>query len=247
MQLGSSDEHTVGARLLCAEYEERRRVGRLLHDEMQPTLASAKTHLAAAEFRLRTGTGSTGEALEAVRRELDAVIASSRELVRQQFPVLLREHGLRRALEDRVATLPVSVHVTGPEERFDIDLEMTVWLVVSETVAGAARAGASRADVRIARCADALTVAVRYDAGSLRPCPADRVRALGGTFTVESEDVCETTLRASLPCEWPSPTTTESSPPASSHGSSTWGSPSPAPPRTPPGSATSSAATVPTS
>ena len=102
------------ARIVQAGYEERRRLGRDLHDGAQQELVGAVMSLKLAQRRLareprRGAVSSSAEALE----HMETGIRDLRELAAGIHPSVLTDRGLGAALEALAARSPVPVRAGG--------------------------------------------------------------------------------------------------------------------------------------
>jgi len=200
--------HASRARLVEAELEERRRLGRDLHDGAQQRLVNVIVALQ------RVGQHVPDD--EARRLVADAVaetqqaIADLRDLGSGLHPSVLSHRGLRAAVSSLTARTPVPVALDLPAARFPAMIEGTAYFVVAEALANVAKhAQASEASVSIVVEGDRLVVEVRDDGrggatldrarGSGLAGLEDRVAAVGGTLVVESPAGAGTRLIASLP------------------------------------------------
>ena len=104
--------------------------------------------------------------------------------------------------------IPIELHVHS--EVLPDDVTTTVYYVASEAIANAVKhAGATRIDVRIARCNGHLEVRIADDgrggatvaAGSGLAGLSDRVNAIGGALALQSRDGRGTIVEAVVPCE----------------------------------------------
>jgi signal transduction histidine kinase len=103
--------------------------------------------------------------------------------------------------------LPVEIRQV-PRERLPASVEAAAYFVVCEALANAAKhAHASALSVEIACVDGSLIVSIEDDGrGGAEPRPgsglaglADRLHALSGELTIESDRGCGTRLRASVP------------------------------------------------
>jgi signal transduction histidine kinase len=196
------------ARLVQAGYEERRRLGRDLHDGAQQELVGAAMSLRLAEDRLPDAPDEARELVAAAREQLQAGLGDLRELAAGIHPAVLADRGLSDALNALAARSPVAVELGEvPRRRLPDSVETTAYFVVAEALTNAAKH---------ARC-DVVEVGVRVENGSavvevhddgvggadlsagsgLRGL-ADRVSALGGGLEIESPDGAGTTIRARM-------------------------------------------------
>ena len=161
--------------------------------------------------RSELGPGANGAAslLAEAEAELTAALEELRELARGIHPAVLTEQGLGPALRTLAARSPLPVDMRHlPERRLPAPVEAAAYFVVSEALANVAKhAHASAASVSIVSRGDVLLVEVEDDGvggaeprvGSGLAGLADRVHALDGGLTIESEPGHGTCLRAELP------------------------------------------------
>jgi PAS domain S-box-containing protein len=199
--------HASRARIVQAALEERRRLGRDLHDGAQQRLINVIFALQAA------GRGAGDEARGALAEALEETqlaIRDLRDLGAGLDPSVLAHRGLAAAIASLTARTPVPVTLEVPPERFAPLIESTAYFVVSEGLANVAKhAQASEATVRIETAPGCLLVTVSDDGrGGVAPDPADgsglagladRVAAVGGTLVVASPAGAGTQLTAELP------------------------------------------------
>ena len=200
--------HASRARIVQAALEERRRLGRDLHDGAQQRLINVIFALQAA------GRGAVDEparrALAEALEETQLAIRDLRDLGAGLDPSVLAHRGLAAAIASLTARTPVPVTLEVPPERFAPLIESTAYFVVSEGLANVAKhAQASEATVRIETAPGCLLVIVSDDGrGGAAPEPAsgsglaglaDRVAAVGGTLEVVSPAGAGTRLTAELP------------------------------------------------
>jgi signal transduction histidine kinase len=199
------------ARLVEVSIFERRRLERDLHDGAQQRLVALSLQLGLARRSLDTGDGRAAIAmLDAARDELARALEELRELARGIHPAVLTDRGLEAALEALAerAPLPVSLDEM-PAERLPAPVEAAAYFVVAEALTNVAKyAGASSAEVRIARDHGYAVVEVRDDGvGGADPAVgtglrglADRLAALDGRLEVHSPEGEGTIVRAEVPC-----------------------------------------------
>jgi uncharacterized protein YhfF len=199
-------------RLLHAADEERRRIGRDLHDGPQQRLTALGHLLTLARKRLGPGADPGAlELMERARDEATGTLDDLRVLARGLHPAGLTERGLPFVLETLAHNAPVPVELTAlPERRLPAPVEVTVHALVSEALTNAARhARATRVVVGVEDRGASLHVAVQDDGigGAVQAIEAgsgllglrDRVRSLGGTLTVEEAAPHGTRIAAVLP------------------------------------------------
>jgi signal transduction histidine kinase len=188
---------------VAAADEERRRLGRDLHDGAQQRLVRVLLALRLAE---RGADADTRALLDAAAEEADAAIAELRELGAGIHPQILTNRGLAAAVESLTGPLPLLVEATIPEARHPAGVEAAAYFVIAEALTNVlkhARATAASVTVRedgarlVVEVADDGRGGVDLDAGSGLRGLADRVAALDGTFSVLDGE--GTTVRATLP------------------------------------------------
>jgi signal transduction histidine kinase len=198
------------ARIVAAGDAERRRLERDLHDGAQQRLLGLGLALQLVRGELGGEANGAAELLDEAEAELGAAIEELRELARGIHPAVLTEQGLAPALRTLAARSALPVLISDvPDERFPVPVEAAAYFVVSEALANVAKhAHASAARVSLVRDNGVLSVAVHDNGvGGARPDGrsglaglADRVHALEGRLTIDSEAGCGTTLTAELPC-----------------------------------------------
>ena len=198
---------------------ERRLMEQRLHDGAQLHLSAAGVRLGLLELRLADVEGPAGatarEALGELRDQIDAAADAVREAAHGLTPRTLAEQGLRAALEELAAGLPVTTEVAwgdgagarAPSPRGE--LAENLYLIASEAITNAIRhSGCSRIEVHVERAdaGDAVVLAVRDDgAGGAVPsgqgilAMAARARRLGGDFEADSPAGGPTTITVRIP------------------------------------------------
>jgi PAS domain S-box-containing protein len=197
------------ARIVDAADRARREIERNLHDGAQQQFVSAT-------LQLQVWRASHGELPEQAQAELDQVLvdlraglAELRELAHGLHPAVLSDRGLERALSSLADRAPVPVALrTALSERLAMPIEAAAYFVVAEALTNVAKhAHASRAWVHVDEDDGCLRVEIGDDgagAADLRPGSGlqglrDRVAAVNGTLTIDSQPGAGTILRARLP------------------------------------------------
>jgi signal transduction histidine kinase len=169
-----ADLRSSGARIIAAGDAERRRIERDLHDGAQQRLVALLLSLRL----IRTGPGGSAPELDAAEQQLRHAITDLRRVAQGVYPVLLKEAGLRLALDALGEERPVTVQ-SAPGGRYQDAIESSVYLVV-------ARMGAAGpTSVVITDDGSHLTarVTVRGRPGDLLDL-ADRAKTLGGDLAI---------------------------------------------------------------
>jgi signal transduction histidine kinase len=197
------------ARIVEAGYEERRRLGRDLHDGAQQELVSALIGLKTAQRRWDEAPDEARRLVDAALEQMQAGLRDLRELAAGIHPSVLSDRGLGAALETLAgrSPLPVELGELSPQ-RLAAPVETSAYFVVAEALTNAAKhARASHVEVNVRVADGAATVEVRDDgvggadasAGSGLRGLADRVNALGGRLEIDSPPGAGTTVRARIP------------------------------------------------
>jgi signal transduction histidine kinase len=196
-----------------------RRIERDLHDGVQQKLVTLTIALGSAELdaadlaRAGVDVGRLHGHLGRAHDLAEAALEDLRSTVRAIHPRVLADHGLTAAVHELTSRMPVPVELESTvEDRFDPEIELCAYFVVSEALTNIARHSRARtARVALAREGDLLTVRVHDDgvggadfgsgAGSgtglvgLR----ERAEAAGGSLTVTSPPGGPTTIGLLLP------------------------------------------------
>jgi two-component sensor histidine kinase len=204
------------ARIVQAADQERRRIGRDLHDGPQQRLV-VLGHL--LHLALRAMPGDPTEAqqlLEQAREHVAATQQELRELARGLHPTALAEHGLRTSLSSLGVNSPLPLRIGElPQRRLPDALEATIYFLGSEALTNAVRyAGASEVRVTVslegrelvAEIADDGRGGATVEGGTGLRGLRDRILTLGGTLEIDSPPGGGTTLRAIVPvAPWRTP------------------------------------------
>jgi two-component system sensor histidine kinase UhpB len=203
-----AERRRAGSAALRAQEEERARVARDLHDEVNQSLTGLLLRLEAVR--------------EAAPPELEPELAETRALAnqamqellalaRQLRPTALDDLGLVAAIGGQVEQLERSglaaeLRVEGDISELDDDLQLVVYRVAQEALTNAGRhSGAARVEVALRREGDAVELSVADDGsgfafeqserglgiGGMR----ERALLVGGELTIESRPGQGTTVR----------------------------------------------------
>lgn len=132
--------------VLDAAAMERARIEGALHDGVQHRLVALTMKLGMVEAG--DPEGPTGRLASEVHGDVDEVLADLRRVIRNIQPRALSEHGLRAAVADLAAGMPVPVDVDVTSARMPRHIEEAAFFFVSEALSNVAKhADASRATV----------------------------------------------------------------------------------------------------
>ncbi|MEV4162432.1 sensor histidine kinase [Nonomuraea dietziae] len=191
--------------------EERRRLGRELHDGLGPALTSVTMTIDEARRRLARDPESVAPLLVRVREEMTSTIVSVRELVYGLRPPALDDLGLEGALRlfGQAPGPRVDVVAEGSLDGLPAAVEVAVYRIVQEALTNVRRhAGATACLVSLARTDQELRVAVCDDGVGLPPRPPagvgltsmrERAAETGGTCTARRREGGGTEIVARLP------------------------------------------------
>jgi two-component system, NarL family, sensor kinase len=200
-------------RIVTVQDETRRKLERDLHDGAQQRLVALKIKLGiGVSMAAKSGLGDVGAMLATVRDETDHVIESVRDFARGIYPPLLEAEGLGVALtaQARKLPLPVSVQTAGVG-RYSKQQEATVYFCVLEALQNAMKhSGATSVQVALDDRGGGLEFQVRDDGVGFDPAKMtgqglvnmqDRIAALEGTLTIDSQPGRGTVLAGRIPVE----------------------------------------------
>jgi len=196
------------ARAVHAADEERRRIGRDLHDGAQQRLVVLGQAIDLALRQLEHDPEGAQQRLASAREQASLAGRELRELARGLHPVGL-ERGLPGALAALGVQSPLPVEIVAlPERRLPDVVETTIWFLVSEALSNAIKhAQASRLTVEVVLHGRTLVATVADDGtggadavhGTGLQGLQARIEALGGRLLVTSPPTRGTTLTATVP------------------------------------------------
>jgi signal transduction histidine kinase len=190
---------------------ERARIERDLHDGAQQRLIALRLKLVVAQELIATDPAGANAALDELGDDVERALEEVRSLGQGVYPSLLSDRGLVDALRGAIAASPTPVHfeATGLT-RQSKEVETAVFFACREAIQNATKhaPGASGVWVTLSQN-DALRFEVRDDGpGFARPGIGgdgglrnmrDRIEALGGRLTVETEPGRGTRVRGVIP------------------------------------------------
>lgn len=194
------------ARIVAATHEERRRLGRDLHDGAQQRLVSAGLALRHVQHQL--GDQPAAKGIETVVSEIGGAIQDLRELAHGIRPARL-DDGLELALRELAGRTPLPVRVEATPGPLPDAVVAAAYYVAAEALTNVVKhAVANTVQLRAGREDGELVLSVRDDGvGGAEPGNgsglrglADRVGALGGRLRLDSPTGAGTTLTVRLPC-----------------------------------------------
>jgi two-component system, NarL family, sensor histidine kinase UhpB len=207
-----AERRRSGRLVLRAQEEERRRLARDLHDEVNQALTAILLRLEAAS---QAAPPELEEELGELKRLVNQAMEELLQLARQLRPTALDDHGLFPALATHVRRFASQTGIqadldTHGEPDLAPDQEIAVYRVAQEALANVARhSKASQVKVDLDTSGSALELRVRDDGtgfDSLRPRKglgldgmAERARLVGGELVIDSRPGVGTELVMRVP------------------------------------------------
>jgi signal transduction histidine kinase len=198
-------------RLVAAQDAERRRLERNIHDGAQQQLVALTVKLRLLEQIAERDPAGAAAIAAQLQTETTEALEDLRDLARGIYPPLLADQGLPAALQAqaRKSSLPVQVDANDLG-RYPQDVEAAVYFSCLEGLQNVTKyANASSITISVTRSNEHLAFTVVDDGIGFDPSSttqgtglqgiADRIDALGGTFTVTSAPGTGTSLRGTVP------------------------------------------------
>jgi len=209
-----SERRRSGRLVLRAQEEERKRVARDLHDEVNQALTAILLRLQA--LMQDSPSPEVSRELSELKRLVNQAMEELLQLARQLRPTALDDHGLLPALEGQVRRfgeqhgIEASLRTDGEADALGDDQQLVVYRVAQEALANVARhASASRVDVDLTTRDGGIDLCVRDDGrgfdSTLPPSGlglngmAERARLVGGELSVYSSAGRGTTVTLHVP------------------------------------------------
>ncbi|WP_245687661.1 sensor histidine kinase [Rhodococcus phenolicus] len=197
------------ADVVAAIDDERRRIERALHDDVQQRVVALALAIGRTRRKAERGDDDLVADLDHAVAQAQALLAELRDVAWRIYPAVLDEHGLVAALEGLSAHtfLPVDLDLRITSEP-PHDVAAAVYYVAAEAVTNATKhSGAERVAVTATAGGCAVTLTVIDDgSGGADPSGSGltglqrRVAALDGTLSVHSPAGGPTVVEARIPC-----------------------------------------------
>lgn len=201
--------------ILDAVSAERRRIERNLHDGVQQQLVALGIDIGRASARVDSDPEGARELLGEARDKVRGAVGELRAIGRGLHPAVLDDRGLDAALSAVVSGAPIPVEVAVQDvPAVSTDVAETAYYVANEAVANVLKHSQARvasirvASVRLPNGGEVLRLVVHDDGcggatldggGTGLAGMAARVRAMDGTFSLDSPAGGPTTLRVDIP------------------------------------------------
>jgi two-component system sensor histidine kinase UhpB len=211
-----AENRTLNRRLITVQDDERRNIALELHDEVGPSLFGLRAMASSAS----ASVGKTNDAAKSRLGEMLTLIehmqATNRNLLNRLRPMALGHVPLENMLSELIRErtrqhpeLKFSFAENGLQSGYGDSIDLTVYRCVQESLTNAMKhAGAKTIDVEVAATADVLALTIRDDGRGIDPAQPlgfgrlgmqERVEALGGTCTIESESGRGTSVHIRIP------------------------------------------------
>jgi two-component system sensor histidine kinase UhpB len=203
-----------GKLVLRAQEEERRRVARDLHDEVNQALTAILLRLEAlAQDTPPERVDDVREIKRLTNQAMDELLA----LARQLRPTILDDQGLVPALEAQArgfeenTGIPTKLTLTGDPATLDDDTQTAVYRVAQEALSNAGRHGRAHAvELLLTTAGPAVQLQVRDDGRGFDPITArreglgldgmaERARLVGGELDLRSSPGSGTEITLRVP------------------------------------------------
>ena len=210
-----AERRRISSAALAAQEEERARVARDLHDEVNQSLTALLLRLEAARVKAPVGLAhELAETKALANQAMEELLM----LARQLRPTALDDLGLKAALAGHVSELGRRGKIgAGFESRGDFsalppDVQLVVYRVAQEALSNAAQhSGADHVSVRLARDGDRVELTVDDDGSGFTFDQAarglgiagmrERALLVGGGVEVESRPEVGTRVTLTVPLE----------------------------------------------
>ena len=208
-----AERRRAGRLQLRAQEEERKRVARDLHDEVNQALTAI---LLRVEALMQTAPPELRDELGETKKLANQAMEELLQLARQLRPTALDDHGFVPAIEEMLRRfqmqhgIETTLAVEGELDALSDDQQLVVYRVTQEALNNVARhAGAGKVEVDLMRNHGAVSLTVHDDGTGFSPGDeerglgldgmAERARLVNGTFAVDSLPGTGTTLRLEVP------------------------------------------------
>jgi two-component system sensor histidine kinase UhpB len=208
-----AERRRAGRLQLRAQEEERKRVARDLHDEVNQALTAILLRL---EALMQSAPPELRDELAETKRLANQAMEELLQLARQLRPTALDDHGFLPAIEEMLRRfqaqhgIDTELEVHGNLDELGDDQQLVVYRVTQEALNNVARhSGAGKVAVDVVRHDGTVSLAVHDDGqgfavgGEDRGLGlggmAERARLVNGDFTIDSEPGGGTTLRLEVP------------------------------------------------
>jgi signal transduction histidine kinase len=190
---------------------ERARIERNLHDGAQQRLIGLRIRLGLAEERLKTDPGAGTQLAKELGFEAEAALDELRAIARGVYPPVLTDRGVPDALQSMARLVPLPVHlIKGGVTRHPIEIESAAYFTCVEAVQNTLKHAHSATGIwiKLGQTSKWLQFEVRDDGPGFQTDAVhgrglhnmrDRVEAVGGQLSIESEPGNCTRVSGTIP------------------------------------------------
>jgi signal transduction histidine kinase len=205
----------LSAQLVDAQETERRSISRELHDEVGQSLGALLVEVGRLAASVPSDNVKIKDHIDKIKSVAETTVQTVRNIALLLRPSMLDDLGLIAALEwqgrevSRRSEMEVEVQSEDVSEKIPDEYKICIYRLVQEALNNAARhSSAKNARVTVEQTADKILVCVVDDGLGFDPQRVrglgilgmeERVRHLGGIFTIDSKPGGGTTLRAEFP------------------------------------------------
>lgn len=209
----ANDLKASRARVATAADEERRRIGRDLHDGAQQRLIAVCLQIEHITATVPPEMGELVKPLSDTARAVQGAIVDLQEIARGLYPAVLARGGLTAALKSLARRSPVAVQLNvDVRDRLSERIEANLYYIVAEALTNVAKHARARSvQVDLTQTESLIQLAIRDDGiGGVDPSRGsglmgliDRVEALDGTIEIIGSAGAGTTLLVEIPSTTP--------------------------------------------
>jgi len=223
LQQSQEELRALGAQLISAQEDERRRLSRELHDDMNQRLAMVAIHIQSVQGSLPE-SDPMQETLQHLNQEVTSLSDNVRNLAHQLHPSILDDLGLVVALQSFIEDFSKWEHIPVTFQSQDVppilpqDIALCVYRVTQECLRNVAKhARADHVSVEVTGVETGLQLVIKDNGKGFKPEAVrpgtrglgligmkERIRVVQGTFDVKASEGKGTTTTAWIPL---SPTT----------------------------------------
>jgi PAS domain S-box-containing protein len=222
LQQSQEELRALGAQLISAQEDERRRLSRELHDDMNQRLAVVALEIQSIQNSL-TESDPTQKALQHLNDQVSLLSDNVRHLAYQLHPSILDDLGLVVALQSSIKDFSQWENIAVTFESRDVprilaqDIASCVYRVTQECLRNVAKhAEASQVSVELVGSEGGLQLVIRDNGKGFIPETVrrgnqglgligmkERIRVVQGTFEVKASQGKGTTVTAWIPLSPP--------------------------------------------
>ena len=218
LQQNQEELRALGAQLISVQEDERRRLSRELHDDMNQRLAMVAIHIQSGQGSLPE-SDPMQETLQHLNEEVSSLSDNVRRLAYQLHPSILDDLGLVVALQSFIKDFSKWEHISVTFQPQDVppnlpqDIALCVYRVTQECLRNVAKhAQADRVSVEVMGSERGLQLVIKDNGKGFTPEAVwsgthglgligmkERIRVVQGTFDVKAYEGKGTTITAWIP------------------------------------------------